>query len=114
MYVAEFFNSRVQVLDSSGHFIRAFGEEGEGKLSGPAGLHIADKHVYVSDCSGHCIVVYETSSPDLVGLVRRRVSCVLYSVSPLVLMVLFMYVTLLTTELKIGIPFCILSGYVIS
>ena len=61
MYVAEFNNSRVQVLDSSGHFIRAFGEEGEGKLSRPSGLHIADKHVYVSDFSGHCIVVYETS-----------------------------------------------------
>ena len=61
MYVAEFDNSRVQVLDSSGHFIRAFGEEGEGKLSGPSCLHIADKHVYVSDHIGHCIVVYETS-----------------------------------------------------
>ena len=58
MYVAELNNSRVQVLDSSGHFIRAFGE---GKLSRPSGLHIADKHVYVSDNSGHCIVVYETS-----------------------------------------------------
>ena len=58
MYVADY---RVQVLDSSGHFIRAFGEEGEGKLSGPSGLHIANKHVCVSDYSGHCIVVYETS-----------------------------------------------------
>ena len=58
MYVADSNNRRVQVLDSSGHFIRAFGEEGEGKLSSPSGLHIADKHVYVS---GHCIVVYETS-----------------------------------------------------
>ena len=61
MYVAEFNNGRVQVLDSSGQFIRAFGEEGEGKLSGPSGLHIANKHVCVSDYSGHCIVVYETS-----------------------------------------------------
>ena len=61
MYVTEFFNSRVQVLDSSGHFIRAFGEEGEGILSRPSGLHIADKHVYISDQSGDCIVVYETS-----------------------------------------------------
>ena len=63
MYVADYNNSRVQVLDSSGHFIRAFGEEGEGKLSRPSGLHIADKHVYVSDHdhSGDCIVVYETS-----------------------------------------------------
>ena len=61
MYVVEYNNSRVQVLDSSGQFIRAFGEEEEGKLSRPSGLHIANKHVCVSDYSGHCIVVYETS-----------------------------------------------------
>ena len=62
MYVADFNNRRVQVLDSSGHFIRAFGEEGEGKLSGPSGLHITDKHVYVSDWRDGCIIVYETSA----------------------------------------------------
>ena len=71
MYVAEYNNSRVQVLDSSGHFIRAFGEEGEGELIGPLGLHIADKHVYVSDCGGDCIVVYETS-----GKFVTRFGCV--------------------------------------
>ena len=61
MYVAEYGNKRVQVLDRSGHFIRVFGEEGKGKLHGPIALHIVDKYVYVSDVSGHCIVVYETS-----------------------------------------------------
>ena len=58
MYVAEWGNGRVQVMDRSGQFIREFGE---GKLERPSGLHIADKYVYVSDVSGHCIVVYETS-----------------------------------------------------
>ena len=58
MYVAEWGNERVQVLDRSGQFIREFGE---GKLKRPSGLHIADKYVYVSDVSGHCIVVYKTS-----------------------------------------------------
>ena len=61
MYVAEFGNKRVQVLDRSCHFIRIFGEEGKGKLYGPTALHIVDKYVYVSDCSGQCIVVYETT-----------------------------------------------------
>ena len=61
MYVAEYGNKRVQVMDISGHFIRSFGQEGEGKLVGPSALHIADKFVYVSDLSSHCIVVYETS-----------------------------------------------------
>ena len=58
MYVAEWGNGRVQVMDRSGQFIREFGE---GKLKRPSGLHIADKYVYVSDESGDCIVVYETS-----------------------------------------------------
>ena len=58
MYVADGGNRRVQVMDSSGRFIREFGQ---GKLSRPSGLLTADKYVYVSNVSGHCIVVYETS-----------------------------------------------------
>ena len=45
-------------MDTSGQFIRSFGQKREGK---PSGLHIADKYVYVSDVIGHCILVYETS-----------------------------------------------------
>ena len=56
--VAEYGNGRVQVMDNSGRFIREFGR---GKLSGPSGLLIADKYVYVSDFRSNCIVVYETS-----------------------------------------------------
>ena len=55
MYVAEWGNKRVQVMDTSGQFVREFGE---GKLKGPSGLHIADKYVYVSDMSCHCIAVH--------------------------------------------------------
>ena len=52
---------RVQVMDTSGLFIRTFGQEGKGKLRGPSAVHIVDKYVYVSEHFGHCIVVYETS-----------------------------------------------------
>ena len=68
MYVAEWGNGRVH---TSGQFIRVFGQEGEGKLGGPSGLHIADKYVYVSDLSGHCIVVYETSGQFVTSFGRR-------------------------------------------
>ena len=68
MYVAEWGNRRVQVMDSSGRFIREFGQ---GKLNTPSGLLIADKYVYVSDFSGHCIVVYETSGQYVTSLGRR-------------------------------------------
>ena len=71
MYVAEFRNGRVQVMDSSGQFIRAFDLEGEGKLSGPAALLIADKYVYVSDCFQHCIAVYQTSGHFVTSFGRR-------------------------------------------
>ena len=68
MYVAEGGNGRVQVMDSSGRFIREFGR---GKLSRPSGLLIADKYVYVSDFSGCCIVVYETSGQYVTSFGRR-------------------------------------------
>ena len=61
IYIAVLNDERVQVTDTSGHFIRAIGHEGRGKLSSPSALHISDKYVYVSDFNSHCIVVYETS-----------------------------------------------------
>ena len=81
-------------------FIRRFGEEGKGKLSGPIALHIVDKYVYVSDFSGDCIVVYETSGRHLVGVVGKKESSSLHAVSPHVLMVLYMYVIGVTTEFR--------------
>ena len=60
MCVAEYGNARVQVMDIIGRFIRAIGQEGEQKLTGPLYLHIVDKYVYVSG-ENDSIVVYETS-----------------------------------------------------
>ena len=42
IYVAEYGNRRVQVMDINDRFIRAFGREGKGKLSEPLALHIVD------------------------------------------------------------------------
>ena len=64
MYVAEWGNGRVQVMNGSGRFIREFGQ----KLKNPSGLLIADKYVYVSDSVGHCIVVYDTSGEYVTSL----------------------------------------------
>ena len=44
MYVSEYANKRVQVMDSTGNYIRQFEE----KMCGPRGLLIADKYVYVT------------------------------------------------------------------
>ena len=61
MYIAEYNNKRVQVMDINGCFLREFGQDGNVKLKGPSAIHIVDRFVYVSDFNGHCIVVYETS-----------------------------------------------------
>ena len=50
--------------------VRAFGREGKGKLSEPLALHIVDSFVYVSDYSGHFIVVYETSGQFVISFGR--------------------------------------------
>ena len=61
MHITEWGNRRVQVMNSSGYFIQLFGQEGEGRLIGPASVLIADQHVYVSDIRQECIVVYTSS-----------------------------------------------------
>ena len=71
MYIADYGNERVQVLDRSGHFIQVFGEKVKGKLCMPSALHIANQYVYVYDYSGHCIVVYETSDQFFTSFGRR-------------------------------------------
>lgn len=58
LYVAEWNNARVQVLDNSGKFIQVFGEE---KLRYPTALHIIDKYIYISNIGGDTIVVYDIS-----------------------------------------------------
>ena len=56
MYIADYGNKRVQVLDESGHFIRVFSEE---RIKSVIALHIVEKYVYM--CEVNHILVYETS-----------------------------------------------------
>ena len=81
VYVAEYNNGRVQVMDGSGHFIRSFGQEGAGKYyGGLSGLHIADKYVYVSYFNGHCIVVYKTSGQFVTSFGKPILLSILYHI----------------------------------
>lgn len=62
MYVVEYQNNRVQVVDESGHFLRMFGHvKGAGELLCPTALYIADQLVYVSDSKHYRTAVYQTS-----------------------------------------------------
>ena len=61
MYIADFENNRIQVLDTRNQFVRQFGHEGEGRLKEPSAVHVIGQFVYVSDGGHHCISVFETS-----------------------------------------------------
>ena len=63
MHITEYGNKRVQVLDSSGHFIR---QEGKGRLIGPGSAVIADQFLYVSDIDQNRIIVMCASSGNFV------------------------------------------------
>jgi len=66
IYVCEYGNNRVQVLDPSGHYLWQFGHEsGPGKLNQPEGIHIAHDCVYVLDCENDRIAVFQLSGAFL-------------------------------------------------
>ena len=59
LYVADTKNSRIQVFDSNGQFLRAFGHKGggDGELNEPCGVAVdADGGVWVADTWNHRIV----------------------------------------------------------
>ena len=76
MYVVEYGNRRVQVLNSSGQHIREFGKDKQNQLSheeeylkAPTAIHIAEEYVYVSDRG---IAVYQTSGHFVTSFGYRR------------------------------------------
>ena len=71
MYVADYTNKRVQVMNTSGSCIREFGQEAKEKLRGPSALYIANQYVYVSDHIGDCILVYKISGQFVTSFGRR-------------------------------------------
>jgi len=61
-YISDYQNHWTQVIDTSGQFVRQFGQKkGEGKLKRPAAVHVMGQFVYVSDLGHSCIAVYQTS-----------------------------------------------------
>ena len=60
IYIADHSNHRVQVFSQEGKFIFTFGESnGAGKMHKPLGICIFDGRVYVTQFSGHCILIYK-------------------------------------------------------
>ena len=62
LYISDYVNSCIQVLNCEGEFLRSFGcdENGENRLSGPSGVCVAGQHVYVANFNNHMISVFTT------------------------------------------------------
>ena len=67
MYVAEFNNKRVQVMDTTGQYLMI----GQNEAILPTALYITDGKVYVSDFKDDCIMVYDTSGKDITRIGSR-------------------------------------------
>lgn len=64
VYVADFYNNRVQVFSGEGAYIESFGEggAGPGELKGPTGVAVnADGDVYVADWGNHRVQMFRRS-----------------------------------------------------
>ena len=62
MYVAEYVNNRVQVLNPSGDSRMI----GEGEIGSPSGVHVARGKLFVCDYKDDCIVVYDTTTGEYI------------------------------------------------
>ena len=63
LHVADFNNHRVQVFSHSGLFQRSFGKfgSGPGELNSPAGIHIHNEHVYITEWESLRVSVFTKS-----------------------------------------------------
>ena len=61
MYVCDFGNNRVKLLNKQGEFQFSFNKKANGQLSGPSGVCVVDQFVYVVEWGGHggrCVSVF--------------------------------------------------------
>ena len=68
MYVAEFGNKRIQVMDTSGTFI--IDREDVGLATG---LHVIENKVYISEFANDCLLAYDTSDKSAAMVIMASV-----------------------------------------
>jgi sugar lactone lactonase YvrE len=64
IWVADFYNSRIQKFDSSGNFVLKFGTSGtgDGQFNYPSGLHLYnDEYLYIADSQNNRIQIFDLS-----------------------------------------------------
>ena len=58
MYVCDFVNNRVKLLNKQGEFQLSFSKKGFDQLNGPNGVCVVDQFVYVVEFGGDCVSVF--------------------------------------------------------
>ena len=58
MYVCDFGNNRVKLLNKQGEFQLSFSKKGNGQLNSPSGVCVVDQFVYVVEWGGDCVSVF--------------------------------------------------------
>ncbi|KAI6656652.1 RING finger protein nhl-1-like [Oopsacas minuta] len=71
IYVADYWNNCVKVIDNNGQIMFKFGdEEGEGKMNSPVGLAIYRDRILISQRS-HCILNYQVNG-EFISRIGKR------------------------------------------
>ena len=66
VYVADFYNNRIQKFDSNGKFIMKLGNKNNEQFLHPSGISIdSEGNIYISDFGHHCIQKFETNTIPL-------------------------------------------------
>ena len=58
MYVCDYGNNRVKLLNKQGEFQLSFSKKGNGQLNSPSCVCVVDQFVYVVECVGNCVSVF--------------------------------------------------------
>ena len=58
MYVSEYGNNCVKLLNKQGEFQLSFNKKGNGQSYSPSGVCVVDQFVYVVEWGGHCVSVF--------------------------------------------------------
>ena len=58
MYVCDYGNNRVKLLNKQGDFQLSFSKKGNGQLNSPSGVCVVDQFVYVVEWGGDCVFVF--------------------------------------------------------
>ena len=58
MYICDYGNNRVKLLNKQGEFQLSFSKKADGQLNGPSGVCVVDQFVYIVEWGGHCVSVF--------------------------------------------------------